>query len=50
VRLNVSLPSLLEITPWVRGWGAEAVVVGPEELRTEVATSMAAAAANYNRA
>jgi predicted DNA-binding transcriptional regulator YafY len=50
VRLNVSLPSLLEITPWVRGWGAEAVVVGPEELRTEIATSMAAAAANYNRA
>jgi predicted DNA-binding transcriptional regulator YafY len=50
VRLNVSLPSLLEITPWVRGWGPEAVVVGPEELREEIATSMAAAAANYKTA
>ena len=47
VRLRVSLPSLLEITPWVRGWGPEATVVGPEELRVEIATSMAAAAANY---
>ena len=50
VQLRVSLPSLLEITPWVRGWGPEAIVVGPPELREEIATSMAAAAANYQRA
>lgn len=48
VRLRVSLPSLLEITPWVRGWGPEAIVVEPAELRDEIATSLAAAAANYN--
>lgn len=47
VRLKVGLPSLLEITPWVRGWGAEAVVVEPPELRQEIATSLAKAAANY---
>lgn len=50
VRLTVSLPSLLEITPWVRGWGPEAVVVGPEELRAEIAASLAAAAAKYETA
>lgn len=49
VRLKVSLPSLLEITPWVRGWGPEAVVVGPKELRDEIASSLAAAVANYQR-
>ena len=49
VRLRVSLPSLLEITPWVRGWGPEAVVIEPPELREEIASSMAAAAANYQR-
>ncbi len=47
VQLKVSLPSLLEITPWVRGWGPEAIVVGPPELREEIATSLARAAANY---
>lgn len=47
VRLCVSLPSLLEITPWVRGWGADAVVAGPPELRDAVRSSFIAAAANY---
>ena len=47
IRLTVSLPSLLEITPWIRGWGPEAVVISPPELRQELAASMAAAAANY---
>ncbi|MCC6958635.1 MAG: transcriptional regulator [Dehalococcoidia bacterium] len=50
VRMKVSLPSLLEITPWVRGWGPEAVVIAPPELRHEIANSMAAAAANYQSA
>ena len=48
IRLRVSLPSLLEITPWVRTWGPEAVVVEPKELRDDVAASLKAAAANYN--
>ena len=46
----MNLPSLLEITPWVRGWGPEAVVVGPQALRDEIASSLKAAAANYQRA
>lgn len=48
IRLRVSLPSLLEITPWIRTWGPEAVVVEPQELRDDVAASLQAAAANYN--
>jgi len=48
VQLRVSLPSLLEIIPWIRGWGPEAVVVGPPELREEISQSLARAAANYS--
>src|SRR5205814_1387223 len=33
VRLRVSLPSLLEFIPWVRGWGEAAVVIEPAQLR-----------------
>jgi predicted DNA-binding transcriptional regulator YafY len=47
VRFRVILPSTLEITPWVRSWGPEAVVVEPPELREELAASFASAAANY---
>lgn len=47
VRLKVSLPSLLEFVPWVRGWGEEAEVVAPDRLRNEVADSFRAAAARY---
>ncbi|HMO54298.1 MAG TPA: WYL domain-containing protein [Tepidiformaceae bacterium] len=48
LRPRVLLPSLLEITPWIRTWGPEAIVVEPPELRAEIAASLAAAAANYN--
>ena len=47
VRLEVRLPSLLEIEPWIRGWGPEALVVGPAELRDNVAQAMRAAAERY---
>jgi predicted DNA-binding transcriptional regulator YafY len=47
VRLKVSLPSLLEITPWVLSWGPEATVVAPDELRTRVAGLLTAAAKRY---
>jgi predicted DNA-binding transcriptional regulator YafY len=47
VRLEVRLPSLLEFEPWVRSWGAEALVVGPPELREKVAREMRAAADRY---
>jgi proteasome accessory factor B len=48
IRLCVSLPSLLEITPWVLSWGAAATVIEPPELRDAVATALREAAANYN--
>jgi predicted DNA-binding transcriptional regulator YafY len=47
VRFKVSLPSLLEITPWVLSWGPEATVVAPDELRQRVADLLKAAAARY---
>lgn len=47
VRLKVSLPSLLEFVPWVRGWGEAALVIAPAELRDEVARSLKSAAARY---
>lgn len=50
VRFEVRLPSLLEIEPWVRGWGHEALVQGPPELRERVADSLRQAAARYGAA
>jgi len=47
MRLELKLPSLLEFIPWVRSWGPAAVVVGPAELRDEVAASLEEAAAHY---
>jgi len=47
VRLELQLPSLMEFIPWVRSWGADALVAGPEELRSQVAESLAAAATRY---
>lgn len=47
VRFEVRLPSLLEIEPWVRGWGHEALVQGPSELRDRVADSLRKAVARY---
>lgn len=47
VRLRVVLPSLLEFVPWVLGWGADAMVVGPPELLEQVASAVKAAAARY---
>jgi proteasome accessory factor B len=47
VRMELQIPSLLELIPWVRGWGPDAQVVAPAELRAEVATSLRAAAAAY---
>ena len=48
VRFEVRLPSLLEIEPWVRGWGHEALVVAPPELRKSVADSLRRAVARYD--
>jgi predicted DNA-binding transcriptional regulator YafY len=40
VRLELLLPSLLEFVPWVQSWGSEVVVIGPGELRKQVADSV----------
>ena len=47
VRLSVVLPSLLEFVPWVLSWGADACVVGPDELRGQVACALRTAASRY---
>ena len=47
LRMEVRLPSLLEFVPWVRSWGADAIVISPPELRDEIAASFAAAAERY---
>lgn len=47
VRLRVVLPSLLEFVPWVLGWGADAIVVGPPELHDQIASTVRAAAERY---
>jgi predicted DNA-binding transcriptional regulator YafY len=47
VRLRVVLPSLLEFVPWVLGWGADAMVIGPAELHEQIANTIRAAAQRY---
>lgn len=39
----------MEFIPWVRSWGPDARVLAPAELRDEVASSLQAAAATYER-
>lgn len=47
VRLELVLPSTLELLPWVRSWGHDAIVREPPSLRDAVASSFSQAAANY---
>ncbi len=47
LRFEVRLPSLMEFVPWVRSWGHAVLVVGPEDLRKQVAESLALAAKQY---
>lgn len=47
LRFEARLTSLLEFVPWVRSWGPSAMVLGPEELRAEIAQSFRQAAAQY---
>jgi len=47
IRVEYRLPSLVEFIPWVRGWGADVVVVGPAALREEVARTLREAARLY---
>jgi proteasome accessory factor B len=47
LELRMELGSLEEIERWVLGWGGDAVVLEPEELRERVAAQAAAIAARY---
>ena len=48
LRFDVRLPSLLEFVPWVRGWGSAVRVLGPRELRDEIAASARATVLLYS--
>ncbi len=45
--LTVAVAEPLEMKPWIRGWGPECVVLGPEWLRKEVGEEMKRAGENY---
>lgn len=44
---RAKVAAVTEMVPWVRGWGADCVVLAPEELRAKLAQEMAEAARNY---
>ena len=45
--LSVCVGATLEMKPWIRQWGCECEVLGPPELRSEIAEEMQRAAALY---
>ena len=47
-RLTVKVAQPLEMQPFIRSWGAHVEVISPEWLRTEIATELRRAAAQYN--
>lgn len=47
VVFTVTLSEPREMTPWIRGWGAEVVVLAPEHLRARIADDLRRAAAQY---
>lgn len=49
VDLHLRLGSLLEIERWVLGWGAEAEIIAPLELRSRVAETIKSMAKRYPR-
>lgn len=48
LRMEMTLPSLLDFLPWVLGWGPDVRVVEPPELRERVIESLKRASANYD--
>ncbi len=45
--LTFKAPSLVEVLPWIRGWGPDAEVLKPQALREVLASETAAAATMY---
>lgn len=48
--LTMTVPSLVEIVPWVRSWGPDVEVIGPKALRELIATEAMAVARLYGGA
>lgn len=48
--LTMTVPSLVEIVPWVRSWGPDVEVIGPKALRELIATEAMAIARLYGGA
>jgi predicted DNA-binding transcriptional regulator YafY len=47
--LAVKVGSTLEMKPWIRQWGADCIVLAPQDLRREIAEEMRAAARLYEQ-
>ena len=45
--LTVKVGSTLEMKPFIRQWGADCIVLAPDDLRGEIAAEMRQAAENY---
>ena len=48
LRWQVKVPSTLDMLPWIRGWGADCEVVGPEGLREKLETEAKRLMHRYN--
>jgi len=48
LRFTVDVRGVIEITPWILGWGADVEVVGPAALRKNIAETIKGMAANYS--
>jgi proteasome accessory factor B len=48
LRFAVDVRGLIEITPWILGWGADVEVVGPAALRKGIAATAKGMAAQYS--
>ena len=48
LRFTVDVRGVIEITPWILGWGADVEVVGPAVLRKNIAETIKGMAANYS--
>ena len=47
VRMEMELPHLMEVGPWIRTWGADAIVIAPPALRDEMRQMHERAVARY---
>jgi len=46
--LQVQVSEPLEMQPWIRSWGAQVEVIGPEWLRERIASDLQQAAEQYH--